>query len=107
MSSVNNTVAVVDYEMGNLRSVSQAVMTAAQGTDVRVIVTQDPAEVRAASRIVLPGQGAMRDCMAALQASDLRKPCLKPLPPSRSLACAWACRCCWTTAKRAIHRRWA
>ena len=72
MSSVNNTVAVVDYEMGNLRSVSQAVMTAAQGTDVRVIVTQDPAQVRAASRIVLPGQGAMRDCMAALQASGLK-----------------------------------
>lgn len=77
MSSVNNTVAVVDYEMGNLRSVSQAVMTAAQGTDVRVIVTQDPAEVRAASRIVLPGQGAMRDCMAALQASGLREAVLE------------------------------
>ena len=77
MSSVNNTVAVVDYEMGNLRSVSQAVMTAAQGTDVRVIVTQDPAQVRAASRIVLPGQGAMRDCMAALQASGLKEAVLE------------------------------
>ena len=41
MSSMNNTVAVVDYEMGNLRSVSQAVLHAAAGTDVRVIVTQD------------------------------------------------------------------
>ena len=69
---MNNTVAVVDYEMGNLRSVSQAVLHAAAGTDVRVIVTQDPAEVRAAGRIVLPGQGAMRDCMAALQASGLQ-----------------------------------
>ncbi len=74
---MNNTVAVVDYEMGNLRSVSQAVMTAAQGTDVRVIVTQDPAEVRAASRIVLPGQGAMRDCMAALKASGLQEAVLE------------------------------
>jgi glutamine amidotransferase len=72
MSSMNNTVAVVDYEMGNLRSVSQAVLHAAAGTDVRVIVTQDPAEVRAAGRIVLPGQGAMRDCMAALKASGLQ-----------------------------------
>lgn len=72
MSSVNNTVAVVDYGMGNLRSVSQAVMTAAADTDVRVIVTQDPAEVRAASRIVLPGQGAMRDCMAALRDSGMQ-----------------------------------
>jgi len=69
---MNNTVAVVDYEMGNLRSVSQAVLHAAAGTDVRVIVTQDPAEVRAAGRIVLPGQGAMRDCMAALKASGLQ-----------------------------------
>ena len=77
MSSMSNTVAVVDYEMGNLRSVSQAVMTAAQGTDVRVIVTQDPAEVRAASRIVLPGQGAMRDCMAALKASGLQEAVLE------------------------------
>ncbi|MBQ0132380.1 MAG: imidazole glycerol phosphate synthase subunit HisH [Comamonas sp.] len=72
MSSVNNTVAVVDYGMGNLRSVSQAVMTAAADTDVRVIVTQDPAQVRAASRVVLPGQGAMRDCMAALRDSGMQ-----------------------------------
>ncbi|MBF6630057.1 MAG: imidazole glycerol phosphate synthase subunit HisH [Comamonas sp.] len=77
MSSISNTVAVVDYEMGNLRSVSQAVKTAAEGTDVRVIVTQDPAEVRAASRIVLPGQGAMRDCMAALKASGLQEAVLE------------------------------
>lgn len=77
MSSMNNTVAVVDYEMGNLRSVSQAVITAAQGTDVRVIVTQDPAEVRAASRVVLPGQGAMRDCMAALKASGMQEAVLE------------------------------
>ena len=74
---MNNTVAVVDYEMGNLRSVSQAVLHAAAGTDVRVIVTQDPAEVRAASRIVLPGQGAMRDCMAALKASGLQEAVLE------------------------------
>ena len=69
---MNNTVAVVDYGMGNLRSVSQAVMAAAADSAVRVVVTQDPAEVRAASRVVLPGQGAMRDCMAALQASGLQ-----------------------------------
>ena len=72
MNAVNNTVAVVDYGMGNLRSVSQAVMAAAADSAVRVVVTQDPAAVRAASRVVLPGQAAMRDCMAALRASGMQ-----------------------------------
>ena len=67
------TVAVVDYGMGNLRSVSQAVAHAAQGQDVRVIVTGNPEEVWAADRVVLPGQGAMRDCMRELQASGLKE----------------------------------
>jgi glutamine amidotransferase len=66
------TVAVVDYGMGNLRSVSQAVMHVAAGTGVEVIVTSDPAEVMAAERVVLPGQGAMRDCMRELDASGVK-----------------------------------
>ena len=66
------TVAVVDYGMGNLRSVSQAVMHVAAGTGVDVVVTQRPADVLAADRVVLPGQGAMRDCMAELHASGLK-----------------------------------
>jgi len=65
------TVAVVDYGMGNLRSVSQAVMHAAQGEGVDVIVTSSPEQVRAAERVVLPGQGAMRDCMRELRDSGL------------------------------------
>ena len=65
------TVAVVDYGMGNLRSVSQAVMHVAAGTGVEVIVTQRPAEVLAADRVVLPGQGAMRDCMRELHDSGM------------------------------------
>ena len=72
MNLKNNTVAVVDYGMGNLRSVSQAVQAAAAGTSVPVVVTSDPDVVRAAARIVLPGQGAMRDCMAELRASGLQ-----------------------------------
>jgi len=64
-------VAVVDYGMGNLRSVSQAVMHVAAGTDVEVVVTADPAQVMAAERVVLPGQGAMRDCMRELRDSGL------------------------------------
>ena len=74
------TVAVVDYGMGNVRSVSQAVMHvahAAYGSGVEVIVTQRPEEVLDAERVVLPGQGAMRDCMRELQASGLREAVLE------------------------------
>ncbi len=65
------TVAVIDYGMGNLRSVAQAVMAAAHGTDVNVVITSSPDEVHAAERVVLPGQGAMRDCMRELHDSGL------------------------------------
>jgi imidazole glycerol-phosphate synthase subunit HisH len=64
-------VAVVDYGMGNLRSVSQAVLHVAAGTDVDAIVTSSPEAVRAAERVVLPGQGAMPDCMRELRESGL------------------------------------
>ena len=65
------TVAVIDYGMGNLRSVAQAVMAAAHGSDVKVVITAKPEEVHAAERVVLPGQGAMRDCMRELHDSGL------------------------------------
>ena len=65
------TVAVVDYGMGNLRSVSQAVQHVARGSGFQAIVTSRPEEVRAAERIVLPGQGAMPDCMRDLRESGL------------------------------------
>ena len=66
-------VAVVDYGMGNLRSVSQAVMHVADGSGFEVIVTSKPDEVFAAERIVLPGQGAMPDCMRELRESGLQE----------------------------------
>jgi imidazole glycerol-phosphate synthase subunit HisH len=68
---MTRTVAVVDYGMGNLRSVSQAVMHVAAGSGFDVIVTARPEEVMEAERVVLPGQGAMRDCMRELRASGL------------------------------------
>ncbi len=71
------TIAVVDYGMGNLRSVSQAVIHVAQDSGLEVIVTARPEEVRAAERIVLPGQGAMPDCMRELQESGLREAVLE------------------------------
>jgi len=67
------TVAVVDYGMGNLRSVSQAVKHVAAESDTEVIWTSNPDEVYAAERIVLPGQGAMRDCMRELHDSGLKE----------------------------------
>jgi glutamine amidotransferase len=65
-------VAVVDYGMGNLRSVWQALVHAARGSDCDVIVSARPEEVASAERVVLPGQGAMRDCMHELQATGLQ-----------------------------------
>ncbi len=63
-------IAVVDYGMGNLRSVAKAIEHVAAG--LRVVVTGDPDAVRAARRVVFPGQGAMPDCMRELDARGLR-----------------------------------
>jgi imidazole glycerol-phosphate synthase subunit HisH len=71
------TVAVVDYGMGNLRSVSQAVLHVARDSGLEVVVTQQPEVVRASERIVLPGQGAMRDCMRELHESGLKQAVLE------------------------------
>jgi len=76
-SGAGKTVAVVDYGMGNLRSVSQAVQAAAVGTRFQVLITQDPEVVRAAERVVLPGQGAMPDCMRELRESGLQQSVLE------------------------------
>ena len=70
---MSRTVAVVDYGMGNLRSVSQAVLHVAAGSGFDVKVTSRPEEVLGAERVVLPGQGAMRDCMRELRDSGLQE----------------------------------
>jgi glutamine amidotransferase len=64
------TIAVIDYGMGNLRSVSKALEHVAPGA--RVQVTSDPAAVAAAGRVVFPGQGAMPDCMREMESRGLR-----------------------------------
>ncbi len=64
-------IAVVDYGMGNLRSVSKAVEHVASGKSV--VVTSDPKLIQNADRVVFPGQGAMPDCMRELAARNLRK----------------------------------
>jgi glutamine amidotransferase len=63
-------IAVIDYGMGNLRSVSKAIEHVAPQS--RVAVTCDPAVVAAAGRVVFPGQGAMPDCMREMESRGLK-----------------------------------
>ncbi len=65
------TIAVVDYGMGNLRSVVNALQHVA-GDSQRILLTADPDQVAQAERVVFPGQGAARDCMRAIDACGLR-----------------------------------
>lgn len=62
-------IAVIDYGMGNLRSVAKALETVAPKQSI--CVTADPQKIRAADRIVFPGVGAIRDCMAEVQRLNL------------------------------------
>ena len=59
------TVAIIDYGMGNLHSVSKAVEHVAP--DTRVLVTDNAEQIRSADRVILPGVGAIRDCMAEIR----------------------------------------
>lgn len=72
---MTNKIAIVDYGMGNLRSVQQALRAAAPDADVSI--SADAAAIRAADRVVLPGQGAMPDCMRCLNESGLREAVLE------------------------------
>ena len=64
-------IAVVDYGMGNLRSVSKALEHVAP--NARVVVTSDAQQILNADRVVFPGQGAMPDCIRELDARGLRE----------------------------------
>ena len=64
-------VAVVDYGMGNLRSVTQAVKHVAAEVGVEVVWAHRPQQVLDAERVILPGQGGMRDCMRELHSSGM------------------------------------
>lgn len=66
-----NKIVVVDYGMGNLRSVAQALRAAAP--DAQVLISGEVADIRQADRLVLPGQGAMPDCMSCLRDSGLHE----------------------------------
>lgn len=63
------TIAVIDYGMGNLHSVAKALEHV---THENVVVTRDARRIRGATRLVLPGQGAIRDCMGELERSEVK-----------------------------------
>ncbi|HEY3537230.1 MAG TPA: imidazole glycerol phosphate synthase subunit HisH [Trinickia sp.] len=72
---MKTSIAIVDYGMGNLRSVQQALKKAAPEADVAIV--DRPEGIRTADRVVLPGQGAMRDCMRSLRESGLEESVLE------------------------------
>ena len=63
------TIAVIDYGMGNLHSVAKALEHV---THENVVITRDPRRIIGATRLVLPGQGAIRDCIGELEHTELR-----------------------------------
>jgi imidazole glycerol-phosphate synthase subunit HisH len=68
-------IVVVDYGMGNLRSVAQALRAVAP--EAEVLISGEVADIDSAERIVLPGQGAMRDCMRSLRESGVEEALLR------------------------------
>jgi glutamine amidotransferase len=64
-------VVVADVGLGNLRSVERALREAGRGRNTNVEVTRDPARIQGADRLVMPGQGAFRDCSRALEQGGL------------------------------------
>ena len=95
-------IAVVDYGMGNLRSVAKAIEHVAPQREVR---HERPGSRAARRARGFPGQGAMPDCMREMDARGLaRGGRRRPRATSRSSASASACRCCSSTARRATPR---
>ena len=66
---MSQRISIVDYGMGNLRSVQKALQHVAPEADVAI--TSDPQAIRTADRVVFPGQGAMPDCMRSLNEHGL------------------------------------
>lgn len=65
-------VAVIDYGMGNLHSVTKALQHVSDA-DTKIVLTSSKQQIADADKVVFPGQGAARDCMAAIDEHDLRE----------------------------------
>ena len=87
-------IAIIDYQMGNLRSVQKAF----EHVGHAATITSDPAVLADADKIVLPGVGAFRDAIAELREREAGRadPRGDRRAASRSSASAWACSCCST-----------
>lgn len=70
-----NKIVVVDYGMGNVRSVAQALRAVAP--EAEVLISGSITDIQSADRLVLPGQGAMPDCMRSLQESGVQEALLQ------------------------------
>jgi glutamine amidotransferase len=94
------SIAIIDYGMGNLHSIAKAVEHVAG--DDRVWVSADPDTLRRADRVIFPGVGAIRDCMAELHRLGLDE-LLREVPgTSRCWGCVSACRPCWITVRKTM-----
>jgi glutamine amidotransferase len=80
---MTETVAVLDYGMGNLHSVGKALEKVAAGQRIRI--TSDPDELRRADRVVFPGVGAIRDCIGVLRETGLDQAVLDVAASGRPL----------------------
>jgi glutamine amidotransferase len=69
-------ISVIDYGMGNLRSVAKAVEHVAGAQD-EILITDDPQLILGSDRVLFPGQGAARDCMAAISEHHLNQAILE------------------------------
>ncbi len=84
-------VTIVDYQMGNLRSVQKAL----EHVGAEATITNDPSEIAAADRLILPGVGAFRDAIREIKQRDLVQPIKDFIDSGRPfLAYAWDCSCC-------------
>ena len=79
-----NTIAVIDYGMGNLHSVSKALIKVSPSD--QILVTSKKSEIENSDKIVLPGVGAIKDCMEALSNNDLDQVVLRNMAEKPTLA---------------------
>ena len=95
-------IAIIDYGMGNLRSVSKAF----ESVGHQAVVTRDPRAIANASHVVLPGVGAFGDCMANLERYELIPPIQSAIQSESPFwAFAWGYSCFFTESEEfGIHK---